>query len=133
MAGLFTGKEQYGNFNRIDTLFPTGHSRGLGSSGAARNPQAISLPAAFAFDGTDRIDRRFPRRDRYRRLACPEGRQDRPRELSSHGRTGRPLVIDVGRRAWYRACRPRDRGRRDQSVDEPVTAYLLTADRPMMA
>ena len=125
VASLFTGKEQYENFNRIDALFPTDKVAASDHPEPLETGKAISLPAAFAFDGTDLSTEDFlAATDTAALLVLKDGKIVHETYRLTGGPDVRWLSMSVGKSVVSALVGTAIADGAIKSVDEPVTTYL---------
>jgi len=125
VASLFTGAEQYENFNRIDELFPTSTMPAAAEPFQFEEGARISLPDSFVYDG-DVVDTEtfLAETDTSAVLVIEDGKIRFERYMLTGGRDVNWLSMSVAKSFVSAAIGIAVEEGHIASIEEPITSYV---------
>lgn len=125
ISTLFTGAEQYENFNRMNALFPTGEMTPSDKVFEFGEGPPISLPASFEYDGESRDMQTFLQEtDTSALLVLKDGNVVFEEYWLTGGRDVQWLSMSVAKSFVSAAVGIAISEGHIASIDEPVTQYV---------
>lgn len=125
ISTLFTGAEQYENFNRMKALFPTGEMTPSDKVFEFGEGPPINLPGSFEYDGNSRDVQTFLQEtDTSALLVLKDGNVVFEEYWLTGGRDVQWLSMSVAKSFVSAAVGIAISERHIASIDEPVTQYV---------